>query len=47
MGRKKRCPNCGSKKIDYYSIPKKCKVCGFEWTGKIRKKTFKKDKVRF
>jgi uncharacterized protein (DUF983 family) len=47
MGRKERCPRCGSKKIDFFSTPKKCKVCGHEWTGKGRKKTSRKDKVRF
>jgi len=47
MGRKKRCPKCGSKKIDYYSTPKRCKICGFEWTVKRRTKSLKKDKVRF
>jgi len=46
MVRKERCPKCGSKKIDY-SIPKKCRVCGFTWTGKVRTKTPKKGKVRF
>ena len=46
MGRQERCPNCGSKKIEY-SIPKKCKVCGFEWTGKVSKKASRKGKVRF
>lgn len=47
MGRKKKCPKCGSKKIDEYSTPKKCKVCGFEWTGTGKKKTARKNKVRF
>ena len=47
MGRKKNCPKCGSKKIDYYSTPKKCRVCGFEWAGTGKKKAAKKNKVRF
>jgi len=47
MGRKKRCPKCGSKKIDVYSVPQRCKVCGYTWTGTGRKKAPKKDKVRF
>jgi rubredoxin len=47
MGRKKRCPECGSKKVDFYSIPKKCKTCGFTWTGKEKTRDAKKDKVRF
>jgi len=47
MGRKERCPRCGSKKVDYFSTPKKCRVCGHEWTGKAKKRTSRKDKVRF
>jgi uncharacterized protein (DUF983 family) len=47
MGRKKRCPKCGSGKIDEYSVPKRCKVCGFTWTGTGKAKIPKKDKVRF
>ena len=47
MGRKKKCPQCGSKKVDFDSTPKKCKVCGFTWTGKGRTKIPKKEKVRF
>jgi uncharacterized protein (DUF983 family) len=47
MGRKKRCPKCGSGKIDEYSVPKRCKVCGYTWTGTGRAKIPKKDKVRF
>jgi hypothetical protein len=47
MGRKKRCPKCGSKKVDVYSIPQKCKTCGNTWTGRERTKSSKKDKVRF
>jgi hypothetical protein len=47
MGRKKRCPKCGSKKIDENSVPKRCKTCGHTWTGLGRTKAPKKDKVRF
>ncbi len=46
-GRKERCVNCGSKKITINGSTKKCQVCGFEWTGKPKRKTAKKDKVRF
>jgi hypothetical protein len=47
MGRKKRCPNCGSKKIKGTDGVKKCRVCKYEWKGKPRGKTSKKEKVRF
>jgi len=47
MGRKERCPQCGSKKITIAGNLKKCKVCKYEWTGKPRRKTHKKEKVRF
>jgi transposase-like protein len=47
MGRKKKCPKCGSKKVDVYSIPKRCKTCGSTWVEKGRTKAAKKDKVRF
>jgi len=48
MGRgKDRCPQCGGKKIVILNNIKKCKVCKYEWTGKSRKKTTKKEKIRF
>jgi ribosomal protein L37E len=47
MGRKERCPRCGSKKIEVQDNSKKCIVCGYEWTGRIGRKTPKRDKVRF
>jgi ribosomal protein L37AE/L43A len=47
MGRKERCPHCGSKKIKITDDVKKCRVCKYEWTGKPRGKTSKKEKVRF
>jgi hypothetical protein len=47
MGRKERCPQCGSKKFTITDNQKKCKTCKFTWTGKIGGKTTKKDKVRF
>ncbi|MFQ6064361.1 MAG: hypothetical protein ACE5L6_02690 [Candidatus Bathyarchaeia archaeon] len=47
MGRAERCPRCGSKKIKQDPETKKCRVCGFEWSGRVRKKSAKKDKVRF
>jgi hypothetical protein len=47
MGRKERCPQCGSKKFSMNANQKKCKICKFIWTGKIGGKTTKKDKVRF
>ena len=39
MGRKERCPQCGSKKITIDENLKKCNVCKNEWTGKARRKT--------
>jgi ribosomal protein L37AE/L43A len=47
MVRRERCPQCGSKKITVQATSKKCRVCGYEWTGKVQRKTTKKDKVRF
>lgn len=47
MGREERCPKCGSKKIDCYLVPRKCRICGFTWAGKDRTKTPKKDEVDF
>jgi len=44
---KEHCPNCGSKKITIESGTKKCRVCHFEWKGKVKKHWTKKDKVRF
>ncbi|HEY4700042.1 MAG TPA: hypothetical protein VIH27_06725 [Nitrososphaerales archaeon] len=47
MARKERCPQCGSKKIVFQADSKKCEVCGYQWTGKVRKKTSRKGKTRF
>jgi hypothetical protein len=47
MGRKQRCPQCGSKKFVIKENEKKCKICNYTWSGKIAGKTSKKDKVRF
>jgi len=47
MGRQERCPKCGSKKITVENLNKKCKTCGFQWSGRAIKKTARKDKVRF
>jgi len=46
-GRKERCPSCGSKKITINGNTKKCQVCDYEWKGKPKRKTAKKEKVRF
>jgi ribosomal protein L37AE/L43A len=47
MGRKERCPQCGSKKITITENMKKCEICKYAWAGKPTKKTSKKEKVRF
>jgi rubredoxin len=47
MGRKERCPQCGSKKIAITGNLKKCEVCKHEWAGKTGRKTSKKEKTRF
>ncbi|UCC27967.1 MAG: hypothetical protein JSW29_00475 [Candidatus Bathyarchaeota archaeon] len=47
MGRKERCPACGSKKITIGEGQKRCSVCKHEWAGKTRRRTSKKQKVRF
>jgi len=44
---KEHCPNCGSRKITIESGTKKCRVCHFEWKGKVKRHWTKKDKVRF
>ncbi len=47
MVRKELCPQCGSKKIVVEADSKKCEVCGYQWTGKVRKKTSRKGRTRF
>ena len=47
MGRKERCPRCGSRKIKITKKQKECNVCKNIWTGKVGGKTTKKGKVRF
>jgi ribosomal protein L37AE/L43A len=47
MGRKERCPKCGSKKIRITANQKECNVCKNTWAGKLGAKTSKKEKVRF
>ena len=47
MDGKERCPRCGSKKLSVKGDLKKCKICGYEWKGRVRKKTDKKGKTRF
>jgi len=47
MPRKERCPKCGSGKITAKASSKKCKVCGYAWSGRVRTSHVKKDKVRF
>ena len=43
MGRKKGCPDCGSKKLSRMGNQLKCKVCGHEFRGQKRK-TLKKER---
>jgi len=47
MPRKERCPKCGSGKITAIDSSKKCKVCGNEWSRRVRTKHSKKEKERF
>jgi len=47
MVRKEKCPRCGSGKTILENGSKKCKVCGFDWSEKIKRKSTKQDKVRF
>jgi len=47
MGRKERCPKCGSKKITIVENLKRCKTCKFEWGKREHKKGYKKEKIRF
>jgi len=47
MGRKQKCPQCGSKKFVIIANEKKCNVCNYSWAGIHAGKTYKKEKVRF
>jgi ribosomal protein L37E len=42
MARKERCSRCGSKKIVVQAGSKKCEVCGYQWSGRIGRKTSEK-----
>lgn len=44
MARKAKCPRCGSKKIARGKMKRKCKTCGHEWSGTVKRRTPKKDK---
>ena len=48
LGRKERCPSCGSKKIIInHDGEKECKVCKHKWKHRTKRKTPKKGRVRF
>jgi ribosomal protein L37E len=47
MARKERCSQCGSKKIAVQAGSKKCEVCGFQWSGKMGRKTSRKERTRY
>jgi len=44
MGRKERCPQCGSKKITITGNLKKCGVCQYTWLGRPGRKRLRKEK---
>jgi len=47
MARKKRCPNCGSKKVRKEAREWMCGTCGKTWSGKAKRSGYKKEKTRF
>jgi len=47
MVRKEKCPKCGSRKIKIENGAKKCKVCSFDWSEKIKRKISKRHRVRY
>jgi ribosomal protein L37AE/L43A len=47
MPRKKRCPNCGSKKVRKEGEEWRCRTCGNTWSGKTKRSGSKKEKIRF
>jgi len=47
MARKKRCPNCGSKKVRKEAREWMCGTCGKTWSGKTKRSSFRKEKTRF
>ena len=47
MARKKRCPNCGSKKVRKEAREWMCGTCGKTWSGKAKRSGYRKEKTRF
>jgi len=47
MARKKKCPNCGSKKVKKVGREWKCGTCGKTWSGKTKRSSSRKEKTRF
>jgi len=47
MARKKRCPNCGSKKVKREGSEWMCGICGKTWSGKASRSGSRKEKTRF
>jgi len=47
MARKKRCPNCGSKRVKKEGTEWRCGTCGKTWSGKAKRSGTRKEKTRF
>jgi ribosomal protein L37AE/L43A len=47
MARKKRCPNCGSKKARKKGTEWMCGTCGKTWSDKEKRSGSRKEKTRF
>ncbi|RLC65924.1 MAG: hypothetical protein DRH97_07320 [Chloroflexi bacterium] len=47
MGKKKRCPICGSKKVRKAGRELSCGTCGKTWSGKTKRPSSRKEKTRF
>jgi len=47
MARKKRCPNCGSKRVKKEEKEWRCGTCGNTWSGKAKKSGSRKEKTKF
>ena len=47
MARKKRCPDCGSKKVKKAGREWRCGTCGNTWSGKAKRSGSRKERTRF
>jgi len=47
MARKKKCPDCGSKKVKKAGREWRCGTCGNTWSGKAKRSGSRKERTRF